>query len=186
MKYTYVFKNSLFYCILSVIICFFISGCGYRPVAQITQNTLGNSVYIRVTIDKTEPKNSVYITDAVREGIVSRLGTSISEDSNSKSKIDISIQSISYKAITYDEYGYITAYKVSLRLLFRTKFENGKVSDMVTSGEHDFSIARKLKDTRFADSVIGEHERFEAIKKASSEAFDEYISLLAISGIKGN
>lgn len=160
-------------------------GCGYKPIAQNIANILGNSVYVNVKINKQEPQNSVWINDAVREGVVSRLHLGLAQEDSASSSILVSIKSIDYQALSYDELGYITSYKVKLSLNFSTTFKNGEVVEKTTSAEHDFSISRKLKDTRFADSVISDAERFEAIKEASKEAFDEYISYLAILGIKG-
>lgn len=171
--------------ILALFFVFWLAGCGYRPIASISKEVFSDSVYVNVKIDKKEPKNSVWITDAVKEGMVSRLGLALSSDESAPTKIDVFINSLNYSALSYDEFGYITAYKVTLSLSFKTVLKDGTIIEKNTSGEHDFSVSRKLKDTRFADSVISDTERFEAIKEASKEAFDEYISYLAIIGLKG-
>ena len=54
------------------------AGCGYKPVSKITNDIMGERVYVNVLISKEEPKNSVWIKDSVFEGIVTRLGKRIS------------------------------------------------------------------------------------------------------------
>lgn len=170
---------------LAIFLVFIMAGCGYRPIATISNDIFDSSVFVNVKIDKKEPKNSVWITDAVKEGVVSRLGLALSNDESTQTRIDVAINSLNYTSLSYDELGYITAYKVVLSLGFKTTLKDGSIVEKNTSGEHDFSVSRKIKNTRFADSVISDTERFEAIKEASKEAFDEYISYLAIIGLKG-
>ena len=164
----------------AVLLAFLTAGCGYKPVSKITQDILGDPVYVDVIISKVEPKNSVFIKDAVKEGIVSRLNRALSDDKNAQSSITVSIKSIDYQATVFDQYGYITAYKIVLNLSYKTKFKDGKIVETTASGEHDFSVARRSKSTRYADSIISDTDKFEAIKEASKEAFDEYIANLAI------
>ena len=84
----------------------------------------------------------------------------------------------------YDENGYVTSYKAILTLNFDTKLKGGKMLSVTTSGEHDFTVSQKVRDTRLADGVISESEKYNAIKEASQEAFDEYIAVLAVKGLK--
>ena len=169
---------------LAFFIAIFICGCGYKPVSKITQDLVGERIYVDVIISKEEPKNSVWIKDAVKEGMVARLNKSLSNKESADTSIIISVKELTYDAIIYDQYGYITSYKASLQLNYRTKFKDGSVVDVPASGEYDFSVARRQKDVRFADSVISDTQKYEAIKEASKEAFDEYIANLAIKGYK--
>lgn len=169
---------------LAFFIAIFICGCGYKPVSKITQDLVGERIYVDVIISKEEPKNSVWIKDAVKEGMVARLNKSLSSKENADTSIIISVKELTYDAIIYDQYGYITSYKASLQLNYRTKFKDGSVVDVPASGEYDFSVARRQKDVRFADSVISDTQKYEAIKEASKEAFDEYIANLAVKGYK--
>ncbi|MBE3606291.1 penicillin-binding protein [Campylobacter sp. RM13119] len=167
---------------ISVFMALMLAGCGYKPVSKITKEMTGESVYVDVIISKTEPKNSVWVKDAVKDGVVSRLNKTLSDDQNADMSIIISVGSLSYQAAVYDQYGYITSYRAILNLNFKTRLKDGSVVNITTSGEHDFSIARRLQNTRYADSVISDTERYEAIKEASKDAFDEYIANLALKG----
>ena len=98
--------------------------------------------------------------------------------------IIISVKDLNYEAIIYDEFGYITSYKAHLSLNYKTKFKDGSVVDIPATGEYDFSVARRQKDVRFADSILSDTQKYEAIKEASKEAFDEYIASLAVKGYR--
>lgn len=170
--------------VAAIFIAVFLIGCGYKPVSKIANDIMDESVYVDVLIDKSEPKNSVWIKDGVKEGIVSRLNRNLSDDKNAGTTINVSIRSMNFQALLYDEDGYVSLYKAVLNLEFDTKFKNGKSYKIITSGEHDFSISRKIKDVRYADSVISETDKYNAIRAASQEAFDEYIATLAVKGFK--
>ncbi|AQW86848.1 putative lipooligosaccharide transport system, OM component (LptE family) [Campylobacter pinnipediorum subsp. caledonicus] len=168
----------------TIFITIFLVGCGYQPISKISHNLVGDRVFIDVIIDKNEPKNSVFIKDAVREGIASRLNKNLSSKNSANTFINVKTKSLSYQPTVYDEYGYITSYKATLVLIFETKFKDDSVSEIQTSGEYDFNIAKRIKNIRYADSIISERERYQAIKEASKEAFDEYVSKLALKGNK--
>ncbi|WP_230056647.1 LPS assembly lipoprotein LptE [Campylobacter suis] len=170
--------------LLGFFMAFLLIGCGYKPISKLTQDIMDERVYVDVIISKTEPKNSVLIKDAVKEGIVSRLHKTLSDKQSANTLIEVSNTSIRYQAMVYDEFGYISEYKVILGLNFKTTFKDGKTENISTVGEYDFSVSRRISNIRYADSVISDTEKFTAIKEASKEAFDEYISKLAIKGYK--
>ena len=114
-------------------------GCSYKPVSKITNDIMGERVYVNVLISKEEPKNSVWIKDSVLEGIVTRLGKRISDDKNAPTSITVSIKTLSYQPLLFDEYGYVTSYKAILALNFDTRLKNETLS-VTTSGEHDFTV----------------------------------------------
>ena len=145
---------------------------------------MGDKIYVDVIISKEEPKNSVWIKDAVKEGMVARLNKDLSSKESADTSIIISVKDLNYEAIIYDEFGYITSYKAHLSLNYKTKFKDGSVVDIPATGEYDFSVARRQKDVRFADSVLSDTQKYEAIKEASKEAFDEYIASLAVKGYR--
>ena len=169
---------------LALFIAIFICGCGYKPVSKISQDLIGDRVYVDVIISKEEPKNSVWIKDAVKEGMVARLNKNLSSKESADTSIIISVKDLNYEAIIYDEFGYITSYKAHLSLNYKTKFKDGSVVDIPATGEYDFSVARRQKDVRFADSILSDTQKYEAIKEASKEAFDEYIASLAVKGYR--
>ncbi|EPP4233455.1 LPS assembly lipoprotein LptE, partial [Campylobacter coli] len=70
----------------------------------------------------------------------------------------------------------VVSYKAKLNLEFKVVFKDGSVEHFNTSGSYNFDIS--------PNSIISDTARYEAIRSASSEAFDEFISVIAIKGQK--
>lgn len=155
---------------------FLLSGCGYKPTARYAKEILGQKIYAEVTISRQDPRNSVLIKDAVNEAVVSRFGAKLTAKELADTTLHISISSISFSPTVYDKYGYVIAYKTTVTLLTKYQGVDKKPEQFTTSGEYDFSIA--------ANSVISDSSRFDAIKYASSDAIDEFVSKIAIKGLR--
>ncbi|AGZ81590.1 LPS assembly lipoprotein LptE [Campylobacter fetus] len=170
--------------LLNLIVVLFFMGCGYKPVSVITADVLDESVWVDVIMSKTDPENTVAIKDSVREAMIKRLGRNLTTKEEANSIIIASIKSLTFNAILYDQFGYVTAYKTNLIVDYKVKLKNGDIKYITTSGDYDFRITKRINNTRFTDSVISDKDRFEAIKNASLQSFDEFISRLAIEGLR--
>ena len=111
----------------------------------------------------------------MNEAIVSRFGGKIVSKEAAETFLHVSIGSISFSPTVYDEHGYVIAYKATVYLNIRYQKGEGKAQNIRTSGEYDFSIE--------SNSVISDSKRFEAIRYASNDALDEFISKIAIKGL---
>lgn len=151
-------------------------GCGYKPTSYYAKEALGNKIYAEVTISRQDPQNSVLIKDAVNEAVVSRFGSKLTSKELADTTLHVSIGSISLSPTVYDKYGYVTAYKTTVVLAIKYEGTDKKVQHISTSGEYDFSIQ--------ANSVISDTSRFEAIRLASIDAIDEFVSKIAIKGLR--
>lgn len=154
----------------------FISGCGYKPSSYYAKQALGSKMYAEVTISRQDPRNSVLIKDAVNEAIVSRFGGKLVSREQADTVLHVKIQSISFSPTVYDTYGYVIAYKTTVVLAMEYENEAKKVEKLTATGEYDFSIT--------ANSVISDNSRFDAIRYASSDALDEFVSKIAIKGLR--
>ena len=161
---------------LGLLIIAFISGCGYKPSSYYAKQALGNKIYAEVTISRQDPRNSVLIKDAVNEAIVSRFSGKLVSKEQADSVLHVKIQSISFSPTVYDTYGYVIAYKTTVVLAMTYENDAKKVEKLTATGEYDFSIT--------ANSVISDTNRFEAIRYASSDALDEFVSKIAIKGLR--
>lgn len=159
-------------------------GCGYKPISEITTKILDDNIWVDVKVSKSDPQNSVAIKDAIREGIKNRLGKNFAPKNLANTKIIASIKSLNFSPMIYDAYGYVTTYKAELELNYEVTFKNGNTKTITTSGESNFKAARLFKNIRNTDSATNEKDRFEAILNASNQAFDEFISRLAIESLK--
>ena len=154
----------------------FISGCGYKPSSYYAKQALGTKIYAEVTISRQDPRNSVLVKDAVNEAIVSRFSGKLVAREQADTILHVKIQSISFSPTVYDTYGYVIAYKTTVVLAMDYEDENKKVEKLTATGEYDFSIS--------ANSVISDTNRFEAIRYSASDALDEFVSKIAIKGLR--
>lgn len=161
---------------LGFLIAVFISGCGYKPSSYYAKQALGDKLYAEVTISRQDPRNSVLIKDAVNEAIVGRFGGKLVAKEQADSVLHVKIQSLSFSPTVYDTYGYVIAYKATVVLAMQYEDATKKVEKLTATGEYDFSIE--------ANSVISDTNRFEAIRYASSDALDEFVSKIAIKGLR--
>lgn len=74
--------------------------------------------------------------------------------------------------------------RANLRLNFKTKLSDGEIFSTDTVGDYDFRVSKLVKNVRDANSVISDKDRYNAIENASKQAFDEFISALAVRGLK--
>lgn len=151
-------------------------GCGYKPTSYYAREALGNKIYAEVSIRRQDPQNSVLIKDAVNEAIVSRFGAKLTTKEQADTMLHVAIDSISLSPTVYDKYGYVTAYKTTVVLSIKYEGADKKVQHLNASGEYDFSIQ--------ANSIISDTRRFEAIRYASLDAIDEFVSKIAIKGLR--
>jgi len=150
-------------------------GCGYKPTYVYTKNVLGDDIYVDVDISLQDPQNSVLITDAINEVVISKFRSNLTRDkSKASSQLYISLGSIRFKPIQYDQNGYVIAYKTYVTLRTRYIDKKGHSKSITTTGDYDFPIE--------ANSVISDNKRFEAIKFAALKALDELISKISIKG----
>lgn len=161
---------------LGFLIAVVISGCGYKPSSYYAKQALGDRLYAEVTISRQDPRNSVLIKDAVNEAIVSRFGGKLVTKEQADSVLRVNIQSISFSPTVYDTYGYVIAYKTTVVLAMQYENADKKIEKLTATGEYDFSIE--------TNSVISDTNRFEAIRYAANDALDEFVSKIAIKGLR--
>ncbi len=166
----------------SLLILVFLSACGYKPTAHYSREVLGERIHVDVSISRKDPKNSVLIKDAVNESVITRLGAKLSPKETADSELFVKIGSTSFYPVLYNKNGYVTAYKAKVSLDIRYVTKDGQSESFSTVGEYDFPISENEDGT--TNSVISDNNRFEAIKLASLDALNEFVSKIAIKGMK--
>jgi len=166
----------------SLLIVVFLTACGYKPTAQYAREVLGERIHVDVTISRKDPKNSVLIKDAVNEAVITRLGGKLTSKQSADSELLVKIGSTTFSAILYNKSGYVTSYKAKVSLSIKYITKNGKSESFSTTGEYDFPIVENADGT--TNSVISDSNRFEAIKEASLDALNEFVSQISIRGMK--
>lgn len=160
----------------------FFSACGYKPTAHYAQELLGKQIYVEVSISRKDPKNSVLIKDAVNEAVITRLGGKLSLRESAKSELHVKIGSTSFTPTIYNDKGYVIAYKTKVTINIIYKIKDGESGSFSTTGEYDFPIAED--ESGKTSSIISDSNRFQGIKLASLNAINEFISKIAIKGMK--
>jgi hypothetical protein len=166
----YLFKLFAFCSLL-----FIFTGCGYKPMSEFATKIRGK-VYVDISVNVNDPKNSVLIKDAMHEILVSRFKSTITKESSlADTNIRLTLNSATLTAIEYDKQGYVRLYRqtVSISAKYHGEFGNGSTK---VSGNYDFSVDN--------DSTISDTKRFEAIKIASLKALEDILSKLAIESFK--
>ncbi len=160
---------------LFLFLSFALVGCGYKPSTTYTREVLGENIHVSVKISRKDPKNSVFIKDAVNEAVVGRFGSRLTDKKDADTNLLVSIESVSFSPTVYNKDGYVIAYKTRVTLSINYKTINGNSKNFSTVGEYDFPVE--------ANSVISDTKRFDAIKFASADAINEIISKISIIGI---
>jgi hypothetical protein len=164
------------YKIFVLAVTLFFIGCGYKPTSYFAKEVLGNNIYAQIDISRTDPKNSVIIKDAINEAIITRFGARLSTKEAADTKIYVSLSSVKFTPILYDINGYVISYKAKVTLKMRYIDKADESGIITTEGEYDFPIE--------ANSVISDTKRFEAIRYASLDAINEFVSKVSIKGIQ--
>jgi hypothetical protein len=164
------------YKILGFIVVLFLVGCGYKPTSYYVKDVLGDKIYAQVMISKVDPKNSVIIKDALNEAIITRFLGKLTTKEQADTKLFVTLGSTSFSPILYDNNGYVISYKAKVILKFKYEDKQGEIQTLSTSGEYDFPIE--------ANSVISESKRFEAIRYASLDAINEFVSTISVRGMQ--
>ena len=158
-----------------LVVLLLFSSCGYKPTSIYTKKVLGENIYVDVSISLTDPQNSVLITDAINEAVISKFRANLVRDKNkASSKLYVSLSSVGFTPLRYDKNGYVVSYKANVGLRTRYIDKQGNKRVVSSSGEYDFPIE--------ANSIISDNKRFEAIKFGALKAIDELISKISIKG----
>ncbi len=156
-------------------IIFFVA-CGYVPTSKVANNVFNDKVYVNVELSLQDPRNSIFVVDTLKEMVISKLGRKLALKHEADDVINVRMSNLEFIPLVYDKNGYVVSYKARLNLDFSVIFKDGDSEHFSTSGSYNFDIS--------PNSVISDSARYKAIRAASSEAFDEFISVIAIKGHK--
>jgi hypothetical protein len=157
-------------------LAFVFAGCGYKPAVHYSKKAIGDKVYAKVTMLRSDPENTLLIKDAINEAVVTKFGSKLASEKEAATKMYIEVASVGLSPIQYDQNGYIVLYRMNVVL--NTTVVSKKESKLFqTSGSYDFSVE--------PNTTVSDSKRFEAIKNGSSKAIDMLISQISILGLIG-
>ena len=152
-----------------------LAGCGYKSASSYTKQALGDRVYTKVEIYLRDPQNAVLIKDAINKAVLSRFYSRLAPKEMADSIIVAKVKRVSFSPLEYDKNGYVVFYRTKVYITFLVKRGNKKES-IQTLGIYDFPIE--------PNSVITDTKRYTAIKEGANKALDQFISRLALLGVR--
>ena len=172
-----ILKKVLFV-LFTFVISFSFFGCGYKPSTQYAKEEIKGKVFVKVSMNLEDPKNSVLVKDAINQLLIQKLDTQlVNDESLADTVMNIAINSVSMQTLQYDKTGSNKLYAASVNInVSYFKKSDNKRKSFVIDGEDNFSVEN--------GTSINDTERFKAIKSASDKALDEILSKIAVSSYK--
>ena len=172
-----ILKKVLFV-LFTFVISFSFFGCGYKPSTQYAKEEIKGKVFVKVSMNLEDPKNSVLVKDAINQLLIQKLDTQlVNDESLADTVMNIVINSVSMQTLQYDKTGSNKLYTafVNINVSYFKKSDNKRKS-FVIEGEENFSVEN--------GASINDTERYKAIKSASDKALDEILSKIAVASYK--
>ena len=152
---------------------FLITACGYKPSSHAIQKIFDESVYVEVAIDRVEPENAPYIKDEINRMIYKRFKRRVVSEAEAKSRLHVSYDGSTFRALSYDSEGFITRYRAHVKVTFDMVTKQGKLSKTIIA-VHESDIQ--------ASSLRSSALRTDAIAKGVSKALDEFLAYVSAKG----
>ncbi len=154
---------------------FTLTGCGYKPSSHTAKVVMKETVSTEVVISMEDPESAVLIKDVLNEAIIRRFQASLRDKAHAQSHLKISLDSVMFLPLKYDENGYITAYRAKITLhIFRTTGDTNK--EYRAYGTYDFALE--------PNAIISDLARLEAIKFGSAKALDSFVAQVSAEGMR--
>ena len=154
---------------------FILIGCGYKPSSVYQDKILGNNIKPIVEVDVKNPRETIFLKDALNDAIYTLLGKNVNTK-NYDTIIKVDANSSSLTPIDYDENGFPYLYRSSVVLNVEIIDKNKKTYKYKVSGNYDFTIS--------TNSVITDETKLDAYKKASINALNKLFAKITQEGIK--
>ena len=161
--------------LLLLLIVITIGGCGYKPSAKFSRDTLGKKISTSVVISAQDPENTVIIKDAVDRAIIEVFQASLVSRSVSDTHLVLSMGTPRYSPIVYDENGFVIGYRMTV-VLSIISHNNGISKKYNTKGHYDFTVA--------PNAIVTDQERFEAISFSAQRAIRSFIAQASAEGAR--
>ena len=161
--------------ILSLLIILGFASCGYKPSSKFARDIMGEKISTSVIISAQDPANTVIIKDAVDQAIIEVFHASLCAKISSDTHLVLSISTPTYKAIVYDSDGYVTGYRMTVKLSI-IRYHNGITKKYSVSGTYDFSVD--------ANAVVTDQERFDAIRYGAAKAIKSFVATVSAEGAR--
>ncbi|RAX53431.1 LptE family protein [Helicobacter sp. 11-8110] len=158
---------------LFLVVCVFLAGCGYQPIAHQANKALGGKVFVEVKISLRDPQNSVELKDSVSRSIFERFHSRVVDKQEADSVVEVELQNVLFHTLAENKTGFATFYRCEVNVRFKyTNRYTQSTRIFSKKGYYNFSLGNSSNIT---DSI-----RMEAINEAVIQALDGFISQVGI------
>lgn len=158
---------------LFLVVCVFLAGCGYQPIAHQANKALGGKVFVEVKISLRDPQNSVELKDSVSRSIFERIHSRVVDKQEADSVVEVELQNALFHTLAENKTGFATFYRCEVNVRFKyTNRYTQSTRIFSKKGYYNFSLGNSSNIT---DSI-----RMEAINEAVIQALDGFISQVGI------
>lgn len=154
--------------LFTLLIAFFLAGCGYYPMSYYAKQSLGENIYVEAVVNLADPENSLIAKDALNQAIAQKFHAKLVAKSDADTIIRTEITSVSVDSIADNDAGFANFYRASVNISFEYTDKKGVARKFSNYGFYDFPVD--------VISTITDETRFNAIKEASLSAIDKFIA----------
>ena len=159
--------------LLFTLITLLLVSCGYKPSSHAIKNVFTDSVYVEVVVDRAEPENAPFIKDKLNRMVYTRFKGRVVPKAQAQSQLRVSYTGSTFTPLSYED-GYVTRYRVNVKVRFDMVTKKGKLSKNInTVYESDIQ----------ASSLYSSALRTEAIRKGLEKALDEFLAYVSAKGM---
>jgi hypothetical protein len=157
------------YPLLAVITLVMITACGYKPSSQLIKKTFHDKIYVQVVVDRVEPENAPFVKDEMNRLVYTRFKGRVASREEAGSSIRISYSGSTFSPLTYKD-GYVSRYRVNVRVHFDMMTKQGRISKTISS-----IFESTIQNASIDTSAV----KTEAIRLGLEKALDEFMAYAA-------
>ncbi len=158
---------------LFTLVALLLTACGYKPSSHMIKNIFEDTVYVEVMVDRVEPENAPFVKDEMNRLVYTRFKGRVVSKEKAQSQIRITYAGSTFLPLAYED-GYVTRYRVNIRVMFDMLTKQGKVKKNINA-VHEADIQ--------ASSLSSSTLRTEAIRKGLEKALDEFLAYVSAKGM---
>ncbi|RDU74023.1 hypothetical protein CQA57_03495 [Helicobacter anseris] len=158
-----------------VVFLILFSGCGYKPVAHFAKRALGDSIYVSLKVNVANTESSVEIKDLLNKLIATRFQKNLVEKQEADTIVNLEILNVTDTSIATNTDGFTTFYRVNIRVKFEFTNQKKETKLFYNSAYQDYAVSLE-------DPLITYNNKLEAIKEASNQCIDSFLTQIAYQG----
>ena len=155
----------------------FLTGCGYKPTSYYAKDAITGLVYVELSLNVDNSKDSISIKDAVNELVLNQFKANLTKDrSKANTFIVAKLDTIKYSVISSDTLGFANRYRATVTLSFEYHKKGQDSKTFKVSNFDDYFVDN--------DSSIADTNKQNAITNAILNALEDVFTKIALNNIK--